>query len=83
MRDVAEITVNGKQVATLLLRPYEVDITDSVQPGENQLEVAVTNTLFNSMALREPPAFRPGFTENLSGLMSGGLIGPVQIKIMD
>jgi len=83
VRDVAEITVNGKQMATLLLRPYEVDITDSVQPGENQLEVAVTNTLFNSMALREPPAFRPGFTENLSGLMSAGLIGPVQIKIMN
>lgn len=83
VRDVAEVTVNGKQTATLLLRPYEADITDSVQPGENQLEIAVTNTLFNSMALREPRAFRPGLTENPSGMMSGGLIGPVQIKITE
>lgn len=82
VREVAEITVNGKPLPALLLRPYEVDITNSVQPGENQLEVAVTNTLFNAMVMREPRAFHPGPTENLSGLMSAGLIGPVQIKIM-
>jgi hypothetical protein len=80
---VAEITVNGKRVSTLLLRPYQTDITDFVQPGENVLEIAVTNALFNSMVLREPRPFRPGPTENPSGLMSSGLIGPVQIKMMD
>ncbi len=83
VRDVAEVTVNGKRCATLLLRPYEADITDLIQPGENQLEIAVINTLFNSMVLRETRAFHPGPTENLSGLMSAGLIGPVQIKIKD
>jgi hypothetical protein len=81
VRDVAEVTVNGRPVATLLLRPYRVEITDFVRPGENMLEVAVTNTLFNSMALRQPRPFRPGATENPSGLMSAGLIGPVQIEI--
>ena len=83
VREVAEITVNGKPLpAALLLRPYAADITGLVQPGENQLEIAVTNTLFNCMALREPRPFRPGLTENPSGLMSAGLIGPVQIKII-
>ncbi len=81
VRDVAEVTVNGRQVATLLLRPYRVEITDFVQTGENVLEVAVTNSLFNTMVLREPLPFRPGTTENPSGLMSAGLIGPVQIEI--
>ena len=80
---VAEIAVNGKRVATLLLRPYQTDITDFVQPGENVLEITVTNALFNSMVLREPRPFRPGPTENPSGLMSSGLIGPVQMKMMD
>ena len=83
VRDVAEISVNGKPAATLLLRPYQVDITDLIQPGENALEISVTNTLFNSMVLREPRTFRPGPTENPSGLMSAGLIGPVQVKIME
>ena len=83
VRDVAEISVNGKPAATLLLRPYQVDITDLIQPGENALEISVTNALFNSMVLRESRTFRPGPTENPSGLMSAGLIGPVQVKIMD
>jgi len=82
VREVAEITINGKPLPALLLRPYEADITDLVQPGENSLEIAVTNTLFNAMMMREPRAFHPGPTENLSGLMSAGLIGPVQIRIM-
>jgi hypothetical protein len=54
-----------------------------VHPGENTLEIAVTNTLYNSMTLRNPRAFRPGPTENPSGLMSGGLMGPVQLKVME
>jgi len=83
VRDVAEITINSKPAATLLLRPYQTDITDFVRPGENTLEIAVTNSLYNSMTLREPRAFRPGPTENPSWLMSAGLIGPVQIKVMD
>lgn len=82
VRDVAEIKVNGKQAATLLLRPYRADISEFVHPGENQFEITVTNALFNSMVLRQPRPFRPGGTENPSGLMSAGLLGPVQIKLM-
>ncbi len=81
VREVAEVTVNGKHVATLLLRPYRVDITDFVQPGENALEITVTNTLYNAMTLRNPRWFHPGPTENPSGLMSSGLIGPVEMKV--
>ena len=80
VREVAEIKINEKEVGTLLLQPYELDITDFVQPGANVLEIAVTNTLFNAMALREHRAFAPGPTENSSGLMSGGLIGPIMMK---
>lgn len=81
VKEVADVRINGKPVATLLLRPYQTDITEFIQPGANTLEVAVTNTLYNSMTLREPRTFRPGPAENSSGLMSGGLIGPVQLKV--
>jgi hypothetical protein len=83
VREVAEVTVNGKHAATLLLRPYQADITAFVRPGENALEIAVTNTLYNAMTLRDPRWFRPGPVENPSGLMSGGLMGPVQMKVME
>ncbi|MGH9344656.1 MAG: glycosyl hydrolase [Terriglobia bacterium] len=82
VKDVAEVTVNGKPAATLLLRPYRTDITELVHPGANLLEITVTNALFNTMVLRDPRTFRPGPTTNPSGLMSAGLIGPVEIKIM-
>ncbi len=80
VRDVAEVSINGKHAATLLLRPYQVDITGFVQSGQNTLEVIVTNTLYNCMALRDPRTFRIGPADNPSGLMSSGLLGPVQIR---
>jgi hypothetical protein len=79
VKDVAEVKVNGKSAATLLLRPYRTDISAFVQPGENILEITVTNALFNCMVLREPRPFPIGATGNPSGLMSSGLIGPVQL----
>ena len=82
VKDVADVQVNGRHVASLLLRPYQIDITDFLKPGENQLQVTVTNALFNSMVLREPRPFRAGPTANPSGLMSAGLIGPARLKIM-
>ena len=82
VRDVAEVVVNGHSAGTLLLRPYQIDITGLVQSGENVLEVTVTTTMFNCMAMREPRTFRPGPAENTSGLMSTGLIGPVQLLLI-
>ncbi len=83
VREVAEVTVNGKHAATLLLRPYQVDVTEFVKSGENVLEIAVTNTLYNAMTMRDPRAFHPGPVEEPSGLMPGGLIGPVEMKLME
>jgi hypothetical protein len=82
VRDVAEVRINGELIDTLLLRPYRTDITDAVRAGTNTLEVTVTNALYNCMVLRQPRTFRPGGTDNPTGLMSAGLIGPVQLKIM-
>ena len=83
VRDVAEVIVNGKPAGSLLLRPYQVEVTGLVRRGENTLEIAVTNALFNSLILRQPRPFRAGSTESPSGLMSAGLIGPVEIRVLD
>lgn len=82
VKEVAEVSVNGQSATTMLLRPYQTDITDQVKPGENILEITVTNTLFNCMMLQEPRRFRPGPVETESGLMPGGLLGPVQMKVI-
>jgi hypothetical protein len=45
--DVIEVVVNGTSAGVRLWAPYEVDITDHVQPGQNTLELRVANTLIN------------------------------------
>jgi hypothetical protein len=40
---LANVRVNGRDMATLWKEPYRVDITGAVHPGSNSLEVRVTN----------------------------------------
>jgi hypothetical protein len=40
---IAKVAINGKEVGTLWKLPFRLDITDAVKPGENELEVRVTN----------------------------------------
>ena len=45
--DVAEILVNGKSAGVLWTKPYQLNIQDLVQEGENKLEVQITNLWVN------------------------------------
>ena len=49
LNDLATIKVNGKDVGVLWYPPYIVDITKFITPGENNLEVAVTNIWANRL----------------------------------
>jgi hypothetical protein len=40
---LAEVVVNGKNLGVLWKLPFRVDITEAVHPGENDLEIRVTN----------------------------------------
>ncbi|MEO6924328.1 MAG: hypothetical protein ABI142_10920 [Bryocella sp.] len=62
--------------------PYTVDVTSLLHAGSNQLEVTVTNALFNAMEQRTPRPFGTGRTFTPSGLMPAGLIGPVELRVM-
>ena len=46
---IAEVRLNGKDLGILWKAPYRVEVTDSLKPGENQLEVKVTNLWINRM----------------------------------
>lgn len=49
VKNVATIIVNQKEVAVLWCPPFSADITDYCKPGENVLEIAVTNLWPNRM----------------------------------
>ncbi|MFK7937466.1 MAG: glycosyl hydrolase, partial [Saprospiraceae bacterium] len=46
---VAEVRLNGKEVATLWMPPFTIDITDFVKTGDNELEILVTNQWSNHL----------------------------------
>ena len=48
MRDLAEISLNGKALGPVLWKPpYQVNVTGVLKPGANRLEVKVTNQWTN------------------------------------
>jgi hypothetical protein len=46
---MARVTVNGKDAGILWKSPYAVDVTELVQPGNNELTVQVANLWINRM----------------------------------
>ena len=40
---MAKVLMNKKELGILWKLPYRIDITDAVQPGDNQLEIEIVN----------------------------------------
>jgi len=62
MNDIAEIRLNGESSGILWYPPYTVNITSLLQPGDNQLEILVTNNWANRLIgdEQEPADFEWG-----------------------
>ncbi len=46
---MAEVIVNGVNKGIFWSRPYLIDVTDVLKPGENTLEIKVTNQWTNRL----------------------------------
>lgn len=89
VKDLAAVSVNGEALGTLWKAPYQVDVTDVLQPGANQLEVAVTNESTNRLLgdqAASPDQKVLATSTRLIGrlgaplaLVESGLLGPTQI----
>jgi len=74
---VAEVWVNEQKAGTVVWKPYRLDITSSVRPGENRLKVIVTNTEANARAVgAQNPIWGGALLEHIDVC---GLEGPVRI----
>ncbi len=92
VRDVAEVFVNGKSAGILWKKPYQVNISQMVQPGTNDLKIEIVNMWSNRLTgdmLSDPkdrfcktnhPYMKtevwPGGDEPYK-LQTAGLLGPV------
>jgi hypothetical protein len=80
VKDVAEIRLNGRPGPTLLLHPYQADVTGLVTAGENILEITVVNSLSNAMRARTTAApLAVGMPHVATEPQSAGLLGPVTL----
>ena len=84
VRNLAEVTVNGKPLGTVWHAPYRVDVTSALKPGANELSIKVTNAWVNRLIGDQQPdaATRYTFTtvkpyKANSPLLPSGLLGPV------
>ena len=87
VNDIAVVRVNGKELATLWLPPYRLDITAAVKPGANTLEVDVVNTWNNRLvgdaALPDGQRLTSITAATVSKdtpLTPAGLVGPVYLR---
>lgn len=88
VKDFAEVSVNGKSVGGILWKPpFRVDISEAVRPGQNKLEVKVTNLWPNRMIGDLQPGVTKTYTftdfhafKKDSPLLESGMLGPVTIQ---
>jgi hypothetical protein len=85
VRELAEVTVNGKSLGIVWHPPFKVDVTSALKPGTNTLEVKVTNLWVNRLiGDKQPGAKQYTFTvmptyKADAPLRESGLLGPVRI----
>jgi hypothetical protein len=87
VKEIAEVSVNGKPLGILWKAPFQADVTDALKPGANRLEVKITNLWPNRMIGDQQPsaAKRYTFTDYKpytkdSPLLESGLLGPVTLS---
>jgi hypothetical protein len=99
VRDLSEVFINGTSAGILWKKPYLVDISDLVTPGENQAEIQVVNLWVNRLTgdMLADPGERYCRTnhpyvekDNWAGggdetyhLQSSGLLGPVEVLYVE
>jgi Glycosyl hydrolases family 2, sugar binding domain len=85
VKNLAEVSVNGKSLGVLWKTPFAIDITDSLRAGDNRLEVKITNLWPNRMiGDKQPGAQRIAYAtfdpfKADSPLLPSGLLGPVTL----
>ncbi len=86
VRNLAEVSVNGKPAGIAWKVPYRVEVTGLLKPGGNELRIDIINAWVNRMiGDRQPNATTkftftvPSFYKANSPLLPSGLLGPVQV----
>ncbi len=86
VKNLAQVSVNGKPLGILWKTPFRVDVTGAMKPGSNALEIRVTNLWVNRLIGDQQPGIAKKYTYTTqqfyhadSPLLPSGLLGPVRV----
>jgi len=89
VRELADLTLNGKKLGTLWAPPFQAEVTEVLKDGENTLELEVVNfwpnRLIGDQVFRGEKTYTRTNIKRLtkdSHLMESGLLGPVRLLRM-
>lgn len=87
VRNVADVTLNGKRLGILWKPPFELDITDAVRVGKNEFRIEVTNLWANRIVgdaklPKEKRITRISQRLRVDGPLESGLLGPVRLRLL-
>lgn len=87
VKNLANVSVNGKSLGVVWHAPYRVDVTAALHPGANMLSIQVTNTWVNRLIGDQQPGVTRKYTSTDftpyhadSPLLASGLLGPVTLE---
>jgi len=86
VKNLAEVTVNGKSLGIVWHTPYRVDATSALKPGSNEVKIRVINAWVNRLIGDQQPDATTKYTfadvkpyKADSPLLPSGLLGPVRV----
>ncbi len=85
VKNLAEVSVNGKDLGVVWHAPYRIDVTSALKPGNNNVVIKVVNAWVNRLIGDEQPgATKITFADVKpyranSPLLPSGLLGPVAV----
>ena len=85
VRNLAEVSVNGKPLGIVWHAPYRVDVTHALKPGANEVTIKVVNSWVNRLIGDQQPGATKYTMADVkpykanSKLLPSGLIGPVKV----
>jgi len=86
VQNLAEVIINGQSLGVVWKKPFRVSITEALQPGENKMEIKVTNLWVNRLIGDQQTDVKEKITYTTmpfyqadSPLKPSGLLGPLTI----
>lgn len=99
IRDVAEVYINDQSAGIIWKKPYQLDISGLIKPGENQLKIEIVNMWVNRLTgdMLSDPGDRycrtnhpyvikdnwAGGGDEIYSIQPSGLLGPVRIMFSE